>query len=105
LNFKEIIPHELEGDTTYQEGVPFNISFGGGTQNLLGAIYLDPSKSINTILEKFFGGTFMGGVKKIEMYSIPLYTTEIKKEVQKIESTFGLKLIKGGRQIFINKLF
>jgi hypothetical protein len=103
--FIEIAPHELDTDATLQEGVPFNISFGGGTQNLMDAIFLDDQKSINTVLEKYFAGTFMGGVKSIDMYSIPLYSTEIKKNVYNTASIYGLNTIKGGRQIFINKLF
>jgi len=103
--FIEVIPHELNTDSKLQEGVPFNISFGGGTQNLMDAIYLDNQKTINTVLEKFFAGTFMGGVKSIDMYCLPLYTTEIRKIASNMADIYGLNTIKGGRQIFINKLF
>lgn len=103
--FNEVMPHELDTTSNYQEGVPFNISFGGGTQNLMDAVLLDNTKHINTTLEKFFAGTFLGGVKSIKMYCLPLYTVEIKKEVRNIAGIYNLPIIKGGRQIFIKKLF
>ena len=104
-DFIEVIPHELNTEDIYQEGVPFNFSFGGGTQNLLDALYLDTNKKIDTVLEKFFAGTFTGGVKKFEMYCLPLYTVEIKKMVNNISNIYGLNVINGGRKIFIRNLF
>jgi hypothetical protein len=104
-NFVEVMPHELDTDAKYQEGVPFNISFGGGTQNLMDAVLLDNTKHINTILEKFFAGTFLGGVKSFKMRCVPLYTVEVKKELRNIAGIYGLPIIKGGRQIFIKNLF
>ena len=48
-----------------QEGVPFNISLGGGTQGLAEVVYLnymeEPRKSYP--LEKEFGGSFIGYMK------------------------------------------
>jgi hypothetical protein len=104
-DFVEVTPHELDVADTYQQGVPFNISFGGGTQNLLDALYLDETKKINTVLEKFFAGTFLGGVKDFQMYCVPLYSVEVKKIVNTMANIYDLRTIKGGRKIFINKLF
>jgi hypothetical protein len=103
-NFSEIIPHELDVDYRLQEGVPFNISFGGGTQGLFESISLDPSKTVNGIIENFFAGTFEGGVKFIEMYSIPLYITEVRNIVENIATQYNLFYPKGGRRIFIKNL-
>jgi hypothetical protein len=103
-NFSEIIPHELDVDYRLQEGVPFNISFGGGTQGLFESILLDPSKTVNDIIENFFAGTFEGGVKFIEMYSIPLYITELRNIVENIATQYNLFYPKGGRRIFIKNL-
>lgn len=104
-NFNEVMPHELDTDAKYQEGVPFNISFGGGTQNLMDTILLDNTKHINTVLEKFFAGTFLGGVKSFKMHCVPLYTVEVKKEFRSIADIYDLSTINGGRQIFIKNLF
>lgn len=48
-----------------QEGVPFNISLGGGTQGLAEVVYLNyMEEPIKTYpLEKEFGGSFIGYVK------------------------------------------
>ena len=102
---REVTPHELDTDYKFQEGVPFNISFGGGTQGLLEAIYFDPSKRVSGILEKFFAGTFEGGVRLFEMYSTPLNLTEIRTNVDNIKSQYGLYTISGGRQINLKNLF
>jgi hypothetical protein len=103
-NFKEIIPHELDIESKYQEGVPFNISYGGGTQGLYDAVYLDDNKSVNGLLDKFFAGSFMGGVKLIDMYAIPLYVTEIIKIIKDNLQLYNLYLPKGGRRVFIKEL-
>jgi hypothetical protein len=100
-NFKEVIPHELDTEAKYQEGVPFNISFGGGSQGLYEAIYLDPNKTVDGIIDKFFAGTFNGGVKFIEMYSIPLYITEVREIIKNNLQNYNLYQPKGGRRVFI----
>lgn len=100
-NFKEVIPHELDTEAKYQEGVPFNISFGGGSQGLYDAIYLDPSKTVDGIIDKFFAGTFNGGVKFIEMYSVPLYITEVREIIKNNLQTYDIYQPKGGRRVFI----
>ena len=103
--FIEIITHDLDEKADLQETVPYNISFGGGTQNLVEATYLDNTKEINTVLDKFFTGTFLGGIKDFQMLCTPLYTMEIKEIVSNIKDKYDLKTINGGRKIFINKLF
>jgi len=104
-DFIELITHGLDTEDVYQEGVPYNLSYGGGTQNLNEALYLDNTKQIDTILDKFFTGTFLGGVKDFQMLCTPLYTMEIKDIIKNITTKYNLKTIKGGRKIFINKLF
>ena len=48
-----------------QEGVPYNISIGGGTQGLSERILLDYYDRTDYILplEKYFGGSFIGDIK------------------------------------------
>ena len=53
-----------------QEGVPYNISLGGGTIGLMETImprYYDVSKYVFPI-EKDFCGTFIGDIKSFKMY-------------------------------------
>jgi hypothetical protein len=100
-NVREVIPHKLDTDKRLQEGVPFNLSFGGGTQGLYDAVYPDTGATFNTVLDKFFAGTFNGGVRLIEMYSTPLYLTEIRSIINNDLQSFILFKPNGGRTIFV----
>lgn len=64
---------------TKQEGVPFNISLGGGTQGLAETVYLDYRKLPEFVLplEKEFGGSFIGFIKSFKFYSCRLNFTRI----------------------------
>ena len=63
-----------------QETVPFNISLGGGTQGLCDTILpnymLDPYREY--ILEKNFGGTFIGYLKSFKFYNCTVEYMNIK---------------------------
>ena len=62
--------HELNELEEKQEGVPFNISLGGGTQGLLETVMPDymsePTKEFT--LEKYFAGSFIGDLKSFKFY-------------------------------------
>ena len=79
FNFKE-----LDDMPDKQEGVPFNISVGGGTQGLVDVIYMDykklPDKQL--FLEKYFGGSFIGYFKSFKVYSCALSLSEIRNNFQ-----------------------
>jgi hypothetical protein len=53
-----------------QEGVPYNISIGGGTQGL--AETIQPNYMLNPTrvypLEKYFAGTFIGYISSFKIY-------------------------------------
>lgn len=104
-NCPEVIPHELDVDFKYQEGVPFQISAGGGINNLLEVINYDIDKPQNTILEKFFAGSFMGGIVTFEMYATPLYLHEIKVQRDLYTTQYNLFTVNGGRTINYKQLF
>ena len=57
--------HSLNDNSTRQEGVPYTISIGGGTQGLCERIMLDYYDMPDYILpiEKYFAGTFIGDIK------------------------------------------
>ena len=63
--------HALNDLYEKQEGVPFNISLGGGTQGLAETILqnymLEPTRTYP--LEKYFAGTFIGYMKSFKFYN------------------------------------
>jgi hypothetical protein len=63
-----------------QEGVPYNISIGGGSQGLMDTIGVDYYKISQYILpiEKNFAGTFMGDISKFKFYDSSLSLYEIQ---------------------------
>jgi len=115
-DFEEIIPHELNTEREKQIGVPFNISWGGGTQGLhdhlifknceqrYGPYIQDPELLPNNILsgsslsglttdillEENFGGTFMGGISQFRMYVEPLVSPQIQHNFRLLKKKFDL---------------
>ena len=64
-----------------QEGVPFNISLGGGTQGLCDVVYYDFGHTPTDILplEKNFAGSFIGYIKSFKFYDCLLTFSEIQQ--------------------------
>ena len=76
---------ELDDAYQKQEGVPFSISLGGGTQGLMETIgpdYMNVSRYILP-LERDFGGSFNGDIKSFKMYDCPLNYSTIKDYLSK----------------------
>ena len=75
FNFKE-----LDDVYSKQEGVPFNISVGGGTQGLCDSVWLDYNKAFEKILpiEKNFAGTFIGDIASFKFYTCPMNISQIR---------------------------
>lgn len=71
---------ELNTQKEKQEGVPFNISVGGGTQGLCDSVWLDYWKAFEKILpmEQNFAGTFIGDIKTFRFYTCRLKYHEIR---------------------------
>jgi hypothetical protein len=115
-DFEEIIPRALDTEKEKQLGVPFNISWGGGTQGLhenltfsscsaLTSNYIqDPELfptsllsgttlsglTTNILLEKEFGGTFDGGISQFRMYVEPLNSSEVRHNFNILKDKFEL---------------
>ena len=115
-DFEEIIPRELNTQKEKQLGVPFNISWGGGTQGLReslmfsactatnGPYIQDPESMPNEVLsgtslsglttdiimEPNFGGTFMGGISQFRMYAEPLSTPQLQHNFRHLKTKFDL---------------
>ena len=76
---------ELDDVYQKQEGVPFSISLGGGTQGLMETIgpdYMNASRYILP-LERDFGGSFNGDIKSFKMYDCPLNYSTIRDYLSK----------------------
>lgn len=94
-NVEEIIPKRLKEHHQKQEGVPYNISLGGGTQGLLESMTFDGQDpdDLGLLLEKYFAGTFIGGVSRFRIYQEPLNWCEIKGIFETEATEFGLSII------------
>lgn len=71
---------ELNEDYTKQEGVPYNISLGGGTQGLCETILpnymLEPTRVYP--LEQYFAGSFIGYISKFRWFNCNLEYNSIR---------------------------
>ena len=91
-NFEEIIPRRLNTEPQKQVGVPFNISWGGGTQGLIenqtfssttsgGTIlcppYVQDPNDLDLLIQQNFAGTYIGGISQFRYYLRPLGVDEI----------------------------
>ena len=72
---------ELDEIAEKQEGVPYNLSVGGGTQGLLEVIWPDyyQTTKFRLPLEKHFGGTFMGDIKRFRFITCPLSLSQLRE--------------------------
>jgi hypothetical protein len=63
--------HELNDSPQKQEGVPYSISIGGGSQGLSERIFLNyyDISDYQMPIEKYFAGTFIGDIKNFKIYS------------------------------------
>lgn len=113
-NFEEIIPRPLDTEKEKQIAVPYNISWGGGTQglrenltfeSLTGTTYQqDPELfpdtvlssttlsdlSTDILLEKYFAGTFEGRISEFRLYSEPLNGGQIQHNNRILKETYQL---------------
>ena len=67
-----------------QEGVPYNISIGGGTQGLCDTIGIDYLSTPDSVLplEQNFAGTFIGYLKSFKVYDCQLNYSVIQRKVE-----------------------
>ena len=66
-----------------QQGVPYNISLGGGTQGLFDGVWLQDIKVKDEFfpLMKDFGGCFIGDIKSFKFYDCFRHYSDIKSTV------------------------
>jgi hypothetical protein len=116
-DFEEVIPRPLNTDKEKQVAVPFNMSWGGGTQGLrenltlssctqtnIGDYIQDPecfpenvlkNTSLNKIktnilLEENFAGTFDGAISQFRFYTEPLSSPEVKHNFKILKDKFRM---------------
>ena len=79
-NFNEVLFRGFDELKYKVEGVPYNISIGGGTQGLIETKTFngpDPEDS-NLLMQQYFAGTFIGDIQEVRLYDIPLDVTQIR---------------------------
>ena len=115
-DFEEVIPRALSTDKERQVGVPFNVSWGGGTQGLrenltfssttlpFGPYIQDPEcfptndltgttfngLKTNILIEQNFAGTFEGAISQFRMYTEPLSAPEVKHNFKILNQKFEM---------------
>ena len=116
-NVEEIIPRGLYGPKENQIGVPFNMSWGGGTQGLhenlvfsampetlINEYIQDPelfppnilsgtslsALTTNILIEQNFGGSFNGGISSFSMYTKPLSVPEVQHNARILRPRYNL---------------
>lgn len=97
---------ELYDSSDKQEGVPFNISLGGGTQGLAETVYEDWRTYKQTPLyplQKEFGGSFIGFFKSFKFYSCSLNYNQINMNVNKKKKECNDAKIYCGALVFDTK--
>jgi len=116
-NFEEVIPRALDTDKEKQVAVPFNMSWGGGTQglhenltlssctdtsegyyiqdpecfpeNILSATTLNKLKT-HILLEENFAGTFDGAISQFRFYTQPISSPEVKHNFKILKDKFNM---------------
>lgn len=104
-NFVEIIPHALDRQKELQNAVPFNLSWGGGTQGLMESVTFGgiDTADRNLMLQQHFTGTWMGSLQTFKMYIKPLSVPQIIHNFLVRKPTYNMAGDFGGRYIFITK--
>lgn len=82
-DFDEFLFKELDEYREKQQGVPFNYSWGGGTQGLLetNTVNGPDVRDENLFLQNNFAGTFEGKVSTFNLYGCSLDITTIREEI------------------------
>jgi hypothetical protein len=110
--FDEFYFNEINNNKEKQLGVPFNISWGGGSFGLKNSYHFnnlnttdtiskDNSKN-NLIIQKYFDNSFIGNIQKLRIYTKALNNNQIfgniEYELYK-NPNYNINLSKGGRII------
>ena len=90
-NFKEFVARELLTHREKQQGVPFNMSIGGGSQGLIETQTVGgpDSNDLNKPIQENFAGSFIGGISAFNFYGCHLGADELQKKFSEQKSRYG----------------
>jgi hypothetical protein len=110
-DFDEFYFRGLKNDDEKQLGVPYNISWGGGSFGLKHSLHytdfdktsltLDPSK-YDQLIEHNFNSSYIGNIQKLRIYNKALANNEVRQNAIILalsNSAYDLSVINGGRLI------
>jgi hypothetical protein len=91
-DFDEFLFRDLNEHREKQQGVPFNYSFGGGTQGLIESQTIGgPDLEDETlVIEENFAGTFEGCASIFRLYGCSLDVTTIRHRFESLRDRFGI---------------
>ena len=94
-NFDEFLFKELYEYREKQQGVPFNYSWGGGSQGLIetNTVNGPDIKDNNLVIQENFAGTFEGDAAIFKLYGCSLDTTIIRADFENNKVRFGLSTL------------
>ncbi len=113
-DFNEFYFIELKNDKEKQLGVPFTISWGGGSFGLKHSYHFSGNtitKDIlkdNLTIEKYFNDSFIGNIQKLRVYDNALTSTEILNNAifeARSNLNYNIAVSSGGRLIEKNESF
>lgn len=108
-NFEEFFCKPLDNTREKQIGVPFNISFGGGSFGLkhswhfsTGSTLVQDATKLGLTIEKNFSKPFTGGIQKLRIYDGVLNAQEVLHNalIESKNNAYALRVSKGGRVIY-----
>jgi hypothetical protein len=110
-DFDEFYFRGLKNDDEKQLGVPYNISWGGGSFGLKHSLHytdfdktsltLDPSK-YDQLIEHNFSSSYIGNIQKLRVYNKALVNNEVRQNALILALSnlaYNLSVINGGRLI------
>tara|TARA_R110000824_G_scaffold2422_1_gene11331 strand:- start:1910 stop:3418 length:1509 start_codon:yes stop_codon:yes gene_type:complete len=91
-NVREQVFRALRENKDKQEGVPFNMSVGGGTQGLAESrTFNGPDPGVADLaMERNFGGSFVGGISKLRFHIEALDTVQIRHNFELQRTIYGI---------------
>jgi hypothetical protein len=111
-NFIEPLFNQYPIDKSKQIGVPYNISWGGGSVGLKNSYnfngvdenipYDINENNQNLLIQKNFDGHFKGGFNKLRIYNKFFTTSDVKINYKFESEYYGIIYNRGGRIIQIN---
>jgi hypothetical protein len=104
LKSKEFVGLQLRALNEWsdkQQGVPYNISWGGGTQGLAESqTFGGPdSADSNLLLESHFTGSFLGQLSQLRFYKRPFNILELRNNLFSDCDRYCVRSTFGGSQI------